>query len=335
METLQIDDEAKCYSELGPDQILDAVESVGYQCDGRLLALNSYENRVYQVGLEDAQPVIAKFYRPHRWSDAAIGEEHDFARELEDEEIPVVAPLVDDSNTTLHHHGLFRFALFPRAGGRAPDPGDLDQLEIMGRFLGRFHAVGATRPFKHRPTLDVTTFGEDSYRFILQCGMLPVDLEIPYRSLAEDLLERVGYCFERAGEISLLRVHGDCHIGNILWTDDGPHIVDLDDARMAPATQDIWMFLSGDRPDRTAALDALLTGYSDFRDYPTRELHLVEALRTLRLLYYYAWLARRWSDPAFPRAFPWFNTQRAWQQHILDLREQAALMDEEPLTFGM
>jgi Ser/Thr protein kinase RdoA (MazF antagonist) len=181
----------------------------------------------------------------------------------------------------------------------------------------------------------VAHFGEASYRFVLECGMLPPELEVPYRTLAEDLLERVRQCYARAGDVSLIRVHGDFHIGNILWTDAGPHIVDLDDARMAPATQDLWMFLAGERADQTAALDALLTGYTDFRDYPVRELHLVEALRTLRLLYYYAWLARRWSDPAFPRAFPWFNTQRAWQQHILDLREQAALMDEQPLTWAM
>jgi Ser/Thr protein kinase RdoA (MazF antagonist) len=297
--------------------------------------MNSYENRVYHVGLEDAEPIIAKFYRPHRWSDEAIGEEHDFARELVESEIPIVAPIADEQGHTLRRHGPFRFALFPRAGGRAPETGDLDQLEIMGRMLGRIHAVGSTRDFVHRPTLDVDTFGVDAYNFVLGCGMLPTDLETPYRSLAEDLLQRVRWCYERAGDVTLLRVHGDFHIGNILWTDAGAHIVDLDDARMAPATQDLWMLLSGDRLERNVALDALLTGYTDFHDYPSRELHLVEALRTLRLLYYYAWLARRWSDPAFPRAFPWFNTQRAWEQHILDLREQAALMEEEPLTFGM
>ncbi len=247
----------------------------------------------------------------------------------------MVPPIADARGETLRHYGGYRFALFPRAGGRAPEPGDLDQLEIMGRFLGRLHAVGAAQPFRHRPTLDAGTFGEDSYRFVLECGMLPGHLEAAYRSLAEELLQRVRWCYQRAGDPQLIRVHGDCHIGNILWTDDGPHIVDLDDARMAPATQDLWMFLSGERAERTVALDALLTGYSDFREYPLAELHLVEALRTLRLMYYYAWLARRWGDPAFPRAFPWFNTNKAWEQHILDLREQVALMDEEPLAWGM
>lgn len=334
METPRTDDESLRYSDLGPEQVLDAVESAGYRCDGRLLALNSYENRVYQVGMDDGPPVIAKFYRPARWSDAAIVEEHDFARELVEAEVPVVAPLADGDGVTLRRHGAFRFALFPRAGGRAPETDDLDQLEIIGRFVGRLHAVGATRPVAHRPVLDVKTFGEASYRYVLECGLLPAELATPYRGLAEDLLQRVRWCYERAGDVMLLRVHGDIHIGNILWTDAGPHIVDLDDARMAPAAQDLWMLLSGDRTDRTAALDALLTGYTDFREFPLRELHLIEALRTLRLLYYYAWLARRWDDPAFPRAFPWFNTQRAWQQHILDLREQAAAMDEAPLSYG-
>ncbi len=334
MRSTSPDDESSRYRDLGPEEILDAVESAGHHCDGRLLALNSYENRVYQVGVEGGSPIVVKFYRPGRWSDAAIEEEHRFARELAEAEIPVVAPVADIDGNTLRRRDAFRFALFPRAGGRAPEPDNLDQLEIIGRFVGRIHAVGATRPFAHRPTLDVTTFGEDAVRYVLECGLLPDELRSPYRSLAEDLLQRVRWCFERAGDVRLLRVHGDVHIGNILWTDDGPHIVDLDDARMAPATQDLWMLLSGERAERTAALDALLTGYTDFHEYPLRELHLVEALRTLRLLHYYAWLARRWDDPAFPRAFPWFNTQRAWQQHILDLREQAAAMEEPPLSFG-
>ncbi len=328
------DDESLRYRDLGPDQVLDAVESAGWRCDGRLLALNSYENRVYQVGLEEAPPIIAKFYRPHRWSDDAIVEEHAFSQELADAEVPVVAPLADGDGVTLRRHAAYRFALFPRAGGRAPEPDDLDQLEIIGRFIGRLHAVGAVRAFDHRPTLDAASFGDDACRFVLACPLLPPELETPYRTLAEDLLQRVRWCYERAGDVQLIRTHGDMHIGNILWTEAGPHLVDLDDARMAPAIQDLWMLLSGDRADRTAALDALLTGYTDFCEFPMRQLHLVEALRTLRLLHYNAWLARRWSDPAFPRAFPWFNTQRAWQQHILDLREQAAAMDEPPLEAG-
>ncbi len=328
------DEETLGYQGLDPMQILGAVESRGYLCDGRLLALNSYENRVYQVGLEEQQPLIAKFYRPHRWSDDTILEEHAFSWELAEAEIPVVAPIRDQNGDTLFRHGLFRFALFPRSGGRAPELDDLDQLAQLGRLLGRIHKVAETREFKHRPALTIESFGVESYQFVLECGLMPSDLETAYRSLAEDLIKRIRWCYERAGELHLIRLHGDCHPGNILITDQGPHIVDLDDIRTGPATQDLWMFLAGDRNERTIGLDALLEGYTQFCNYPARELHLIEALRTLRLLYYYAWLARRWHDPAFPRAFPWFNNQRSWEQHILDLREQAALMDEAPLSWG-
>lgn len=325
--------EARAYQDLRPEQILDAVESVGFLCDGRLLALNSYENRVYQVGLEDDPPLIAKFYRPHRWTDAAILEEHDFAWELADAEIPVVPPWRSQSGATLHAQGKFRFALFPRHGGRAPELDNPAHLEQLGRFLGRIHLVGAACEFAHRPTLTIESFGTDAYRYLLEKGFLPPELETPYRSIAEDVIQRVGYCFDRAGEVDSLRLHGDCHSGNILWGEKGPHIVDLDDARTGPAIQDLWMFLSGDRRYQTARLHELLDGYTDFNDFDARELNLVEALRTLRLLHYHAWLAQRWNDPAFPRAFPWFNTQRCWEEHILALREQAALMDEPALEW--
>lgn len=330
-----IDDssEALAYRDLQPDQILDAVESVGLHCDGRLLALNSYENRVYQVGLEDAPPIIAKFYRPHRWSEAAILEEHEFAWELAAAEIPVVPPWRSDLGATLHFQGLFRFALFPRHGGHAPELDNPAHLKQLGRFLGRIHRVGAAREFVHRPALTIDSFGTQSYRYLLDKGFLPPELETPYRSIAEDVLQRVGYCFDRAGNVGSLRLHGDCHSGNILWGRVGPHIVDLDDARTGPAIQDLWMFLSGDRGYQTARLHDVLEGYIQFNHFDARELHLVEALRTLRLLHYHAWLARRWHDPAFPRAFPWFNTQRCWEDHILSLREQAAAMDEAPLEW--
>ncbi len=325
--------EARAYQALQPEQILNAVESVGFHCDGRLLALNSYENRVYQVGLEDAAPMIAKFYRPHRWSDDAIHEEHSFAGELAAAEIPVVPPWRSTSGETLHLQGPFRFTLFPRHGGRAPELDNPAHLKQLGRFLGRIHVVGAVCEFAHRPALTIESFGHDAYRYLLENGFLPPELETPYRSIAEDVLQRVGYCFDRAGEVGRLRLHGDCHSGNILWAETGPHIVDLDDARTGPAIQDLWMFLSGDRAYRTARLHELLDGYTQFNDFDARELHLVEALRTLRLLHYHAWLAKRWNDPAFPRAFPWFNTQRCWEDHILSLREQAALMDEPALEW--
>jgi Ser/Thr protein kinase RdoA (MazF antagonist) len=322
------------YQQLQPEQILAAVESVGFRCDGRLLALNSYENRVYQVGLEDAEPVVAKFYRPHRWADAAIQEEHDFAHELAAAEVPVVAPCRDPRDgATLHFHHQFRFAVFPRCGGRAPELDNLDHLLQLGRFAGRLHAVGAGSRFRERPEISIEVFGEESVRFLLDSGFIPADLAIAYRTLTEDLLRRVRACFERAGDYRRIRLHGDCHAGNVLWTDDGPHIVDLDDARSGPAVQDLWMFLSGPAHEQTAQLERLLEGYTQFAHFDARELHLVEALRTLRLMHYYAWLARRWEDPAFPRAFPWFNTQRCWEDHVLSLREQAALMDEPPLAW--
>jgi Ser/Thr protein kinase RdoA (MazF antagonist) len=308
--------------------------------DGRLLALNSYENRVYQVYVEDGPPaagdgappsiVIAKFYRPARWTDAAILEEHAFALELAEREIPVVAPLVIEGKT-LHESGGFRFAVYPRRGGRMPELDDPETLEWLGRFIGRIHAVGAVKPFAERPTLDRASFGVEPRNWLLEHGFIPPDLLPAWRSVVDLALDGVRRCYDRAGDVRAIRLHGDCHSGNILWTADGPHFVDLDDARMGPAMQDLWMLLSGDRAAMTRSLSDVLAGYEDFHELDRRELALVEALRTLRLIHYSAWLARRWNDPAFPAAFPWFNTQRYWQDRILELREQVALMDEPAL----
>lgn len=320
------------YANLSPSDVLNSVEEFGFQCDGRLLALNSYENRVYRVGLDDGSSVIAKFYRPHRWSDAAIIEEHKFTQELAELEIPVVAPMSIDGETLLHTE-LFRIALFANRGGRAPDLEDFEQLEQMGRFMGRIHRVGAAQAFTERPTLNIDTFGYAARQLVLDSNFVPQDLIAAYESLTEQLLLEAAQCYQRAGDVELIRCHGDCHPSNILWTDDGPHIVDFDDARMAPAVQDIWMFLAGDRPDQTAALDAVLTGYTEFCDFDARQLHIIEALRTLRLIHYYGWLAKRWEDPAFKLAFPWFNTQRCWEDHIQALREQASLLHESPLVW--
>lgn len=326
-------DASQAYQQLQPDQVLDAVESQGFLCDGRLLALNSFENRVYQVGRDGGDPVIAKFYRPARWSDAAIQEEHDFSLELVEAEVSVVPPIRNDAGQTLWRHGPFRFALFPRVGGRAPMLDDAGNLEQLGRFLGRLHAVGAAARFAHRPALTIDAYGRRSHRFLLEEGFIPTELREAYDSLAKDVLQRIEWCFERAGDVRAIRCHSDFHIGNILWSDTGPCVVDLDDARTAPAVQDIWMLISGDRADRTRSLHTILDGYTQFRDFDPRELHLVEALRTLRLMHYYAWIARRWTDPAFPGFFSWFNTQRCWEDHILTLREQVANMDEEPLRW--
>ena len=315
------------YYNLDPTLILDAVESAGFRCTGGLSALNSYENRVYQIGIEDNPPLIAKFYRPNRWSDAAILEEHQFAAELSSHEIPVIAPLAAASGDTLHHYRDFRFALFPRKGGRALELDNLDHLEWMGRFLGRLHAVSACRPFTHRLHLNVETYGRVPYQFLQEHDFLPPDVRHNYCHLLDELLPRIEDCFQRAGTLDVIRLHGDCHAGNVLWSDAGPHIVDLDDCLMGPAIQDIWMLLSGSKEQVKIQLDRILDGYCEFYDYNPRELHLVEALRTLRMIHYTGWLAKRWEDPAFPLNFPWFNTPRYWQDQLQHLHEQLVLLE--------
>ncbi len=323
--------QAPSYAGLTPDTVLDALDSVGLRGDGRLLALNSYENRVYQIWMEDGPPLVAKFYRPARWSDAAILEEHAFTRELFERELPVVTATAVGGRV-LHEFRGFRFAVFPKRGGRAPELEDPKTLEWMGRFLGRIHAVGALAPFCDRPTIGIPSFGEEPRDYLLAHGFLPPDLADTWARVVELALDGIRRCYDRAGAVRTLRLHGDCHAGNVLWTDDGPHFVDFDDSRMGPAVQDLWMLLSGDRAAMTGQLTDLLAGYEDFFEFDARELNLVEALRTLRMIHYSAWLARRWDDPAFPAAFPWFNTPRYWQNQILELREQVGLLDEPPLS---
>lgn len=317
------------FATLTPDLVLDAVESLGYLSDARVLALNSYENRVYQIGIEAAEPIIAKFYRPERWSDAAIREEHTFTRELAEHEVPVVAALELQGETLFEHAG-FRFSVFPRRGGRAPEPGNLEQLYRLGQLLGRMHSVGATRPFIERETLSVGSFGHASVEALLQGGFVPPSLLPAYQSVARDLLAKLDELFGRV-RYSAIRLHGDCHPGNLLHRDDAFHVVDLDDCRMGPAVQDLWMMLAGDRHERLSQLAELIDGYQEFGDFDSRELPLIEGLRALRLLHHSAWIARRWDDPAFPLAFPWFANERYWGDQILALREQIAALDEEPL----
>jgi Ser/Thr protein kinase RdoA (MazF antagonist) len=328
METAASD--ATPYYRLGPDAVLQAVESTGLVTDGRLLALNSYENRVYQIGLEEADPVVAKFYRPARWSDEQIVEEHDFALELAAAEIPMVAPKVI-AGRTLFHHGGFRFALFPRQGGHAPELDDRETLQWLGRFIGRIHAVGRSRPFKARPALTPERFGDESIATLRAGRWLPPHLEIAFDSLAADLMTHIREAWARAGAFRRIRLHGDCHPGNLLWR-DGPFFVDLDDCQTGPAVQDLWMLLSGDSHEMSRQLADIIEGYRQFCDFEHRELLLVEALRTLRMLHHAAWLARRWEDPAFPLAFPWFDSPRYWEDLILSLREQLAAMQEPPLA---
>lgn len=317
------------FQSLTPNFIMDAVESRGFRCDCRTLTLNSYENRVYQIGIEESEPLIAKFYRPGRWSDAQIIEEHEFCLELCDHELPVVAPLVDSGGATLFHYGGFRFALYPRRGGHAPEFDHGDNLLIMGRLLGRLHRIGATRPFVHRPRLDLDTFGRASVEVISE-NFIPPDYRDNYLALTTDLLQSLDEILDAAAP-RYIRVHGDCHAGNILWRDAAPHLVDLDDARMAPAVQDIWMMLSGERSRQNAQLAEIIEGYNEFFDFSPGELRLIEVLRSLRMLHFSAWLARRWDDPTFPHHFSWFNTPRYWGEHILELREQIAALREPPL----
>lgn len=321
------------YDGLIPDVIAAAVESRGFVTDGRMLPLNSYENRVYQVGIEASDPLIAKFYRPGRWQPAAIQEEHDFAAELSEADIPVVAPLRQNGRSLFSYEG-FQFALFRRQGGRWPELSTADERRWMGRFLGRIHQVGRRTRFRHRPRLTLQHFATDPRRFLLEADWIPDHLLDAYRSITEELLVRLRQQFDAVTELRLIRLHGDCHPGNVLWTEQGPHFVDLDDCLTGPAIQDLWMLISGRRGEMTEQLAQLLEGYTQFADFDYRELSLIEALRTLRLMNYAAWLARRWNDPAFPRAFPWFAEPKFWEQHVLDLREQRAALDEEPLMLG-
>lgn len=318
------------YSELSPETVLDAIEALGYRSDGRVLALNSYENRVYQIGLDDAAPLVAKFYRPGRWSDAAIGEEHSFAAELAGQEIPVVAPLLN-SGESLHVHRGFRYAVFPRRGGRWPELGTHEEREWVGRFLGRIHAVGRVARFRERRALDLDELGRKARDFVLDGDWMPDYLAAKYEEVTDALLEAVEARAFHWGGAALGRILGDCHRGNILWTDMGPHFVDLDDCVTGPAVQDLWMLLSGGVQEMRTELHDVLKGYEQFLPFDRREIALIEPLRALRMIHYSAWLARRWHDPAFPQAFPWFAEPRYWEQHHRSLQEQLAAVEEPPL----
>ncbi len=319
------------FESLTPDCVLDAAEAAGRVTDGRLLALNSYENRVWQIGIEDGTPVVGKFYRPGRWSDEAILEEHAFSAELAGAGLSVVAPAAFDGRTLLEHAG-FRYALFPRQGGHAPEPEHEDTLKAIGRAMGRMHTVGRARAFDHRETLSPDALGREPRDWLLENRWIPMHLESAFKSLTDDALAHVEAAWARIGEIRSIRLHGDCHPGNILWRDQ-PHFVDLDDCRMGPAVQDLWMLISGDRESRERQWGWLLDEYSVYCDFDARELALVEPLRVLRMIHYQAWLARRWDDPAFPMAFPWFEDERHWETVITQLREQLSELQEPAVTW--
>jgi Ser/Thr protein kinase RdoA (MazF antagonist) len=304
------------YSHLTPDLVIASIEAVGFQCDGRVLALNSYENRVYQVGIEADAPRVAKFYRPDRWSTQALLEEHAFALELAAAEVPIVAPLEFDGRT-LHERDGFRYALYERRGGRWPELATRDDRIIMGRFIGRLHGVGASRRFAHRLSLDWRRLGRDSVKYLLEHGWLPDHLTEAYDTLAQDLLEEIEQAFEDLARVNVLRLHGDLHPGNILWTDRGPHIVDLDDALSGPAIQDLWMLLAGSNQEMSVRSSATCSTDTASSPISTRARAAADrAARTLRMIHYAAWLARRWDDPAFPLAFPWFSEPRYWERHV-------------------
>lgn len=322
------------FETLTPSFVLNAVDAQGYVSDGRILALNSYENRVYQVGIEDGEPIIAKFYRPNRWSDAQILEEHQFCFDLVEQDLPVVPPLKLNGKTLLYYDN-FRITLYPRKGGHAPELDNLDNLLIMGRFLGRIHNVGAVHSFKHRPAITCKHYGYDSAALI-QEKFIPKHIRASYVAVVDEILKIINEIYVDGEETEYIRVHGDCHVGNILWRDDAPHFIDFDDSRMAPAIQDIWMLLSGDRARQTAQLNEIVEGYNEFSEFPLQQIKYIESLRTLRIMYFSSWLAKRWGDPAFPRAFPWFNTTQYWEQHILDLREQLGELNEPAIQiFGL
>ncbi len=325
------------YTRLTPDRVIDAVESTGRLCDARILALNSYENRVYQVGVEDDDPVIAKFYRPDRWSVPQIDEEHRFTQFLFDHEIPVVPPLMIDAGgecATLGSHDGFLFALYPRQGGRAPELDNLEHLHQLGRFIGRIHSVGRGFRFELRARLEAS-HARQNVDYLLEAGFVPPDLEAAYHAITAEVLDEIEMSRPDSDDYEHISLHGDCHGGNMLWRDDRPHFVDFDDCLTGPAIQDLWMMLSGATESRQLQLLEIIEGYEMFSDFDVRQLRLIEPLRAMRILRFNAWLARRWDDPAFPQAFPWFNSPRYWSDYILELKELLSGMRQPALEMPL
>ena len=317
------------FADLSPDVVLDAAASVGFESDGRLLALNSYENRVYQLGTDEGL-LILKFYRPGRWSDEQIGEEHAFTAEMADAELPVAAPFQVDGKS-LFRFAAYRFAVFPWMRGRPPELDQPQARAMLGRALARMHRIGALARFRVRPALTPARLGHEARASVLASGLVPEGLESRYASAAAALLERIDALFREVGDVQRIRIHGDCHLGNLLWNEQGPVFVDLDDCMMGPRIQDLWMLLSGAPHEQQRQWGELLEGYQQFGDFDFRELRLIEPLRGLRMLHHAAWVAQRWQDPAFPRAFPWFGETRNWESYVTDLIEQSITIDSQPL----
>lgn len=321
------------YDHLTPDLVIQAIESLGYLSDARILALNSYENRVYQVGIDEQKPVIAKFYRPNRWSDEQILEEHQFSQALQQLDLPVIPPIQSPHDqTTLHQYEGYRFAIYQRMGGQAPEPGDFDQLYRLGQLIGRIHAAGKQSDFQYRPTLSIDTYCRKPSAFLLKNDFIPHHLQERFQTIIETLVAKLEELFASTHQLTTLRTHGDCHVGNILWNrDTGPWFVDFDDCLTAPAIQDLWMLLAGDRMSQTAQLSEVLEGYEAFCSFNLAEIALIEGLRSLRMIHYAGWLAKRWQDPAFPKSFPWFNTPNYWENFLMEMEEQLLILDEPPI----
>jgi Ser/Thr protein kinase RdoA (MazF antagonist) len=321
------------YQHLSPDMILNAIESQGFVVSARMLSLNSYENRVLQIGLEEndegiEETIIAKFYRPQRWSNEQILEEHEFSEQLQAQEIPVVAPIKNNKGETLFEYNGFRFALFPRKGGYAPEPGNIEQLERLGVLLGRIHQYGQEQTFKARDSISLEKNLIEPTKFLLNHDFIPEDLKPNYQNICEALQEKITHRTQNFSNTHFIKCHGDWHLGNILWRDErGGHIVDLDDCVNGPAMQDIWMMLSGEPQDQALQLRSVLKGYEQFCFFDRSQLNLLESLRTMRIIFYSAWLAKRWEDPAFPKNFPWFDSRAYWQQHMRELQDQIPLID--------
>ncbi|MDP7592786.1 MAG: serine/threonine protein kinase [Litorilituus sp.] len=318
------------FKSLSPDTIIDGLESAGFIVDSGLLPLNSYENRVYQFHDQHLTKYVTKFYRPQRWTLAQIHEEHDFSFELDEQELPIVAPIKKNEHSLFEHQG-YHFAVFPCRGGRIFEVDNLDQLEWMGRFIGRIHAISAQHPFKHRPAFTLDEMLYQAQETIADSNFVPHVLQKPFFTILTQVIDVAAQQYKPKQQI---RLHGDCHAGNILWRDEGPHFVDLDDCRTGPAIQDLWMMLSGDRQQQLLQIDTLLMGYEEFFSFEPSQLDLIESLRTMRVVNYMAWLCKRWQDPAFPQSFPWFNTEKYWEQQILMLKEQMSALQQPPLNLS-
>ncbi|SFD29207.1 serine/threonine protein kinase [Pseudoalteromonas denitrificans] len=316
------------FTDLTPDFILDAIESIGIYPESGLLPLNSYENRVYQFKAEDGLRYVVKFYRPQRWDRYEIEEEHEFTFELANAEVPAVAPIIKDGKSLFEYKG-YLFTLFPSVGGRIFEVDNLEQLEVLGRFIGRLHQTAKAKPFQHRREINIQEYLIDAKQHLIQSGLISRSLETAFMTILDQVIERVKNSYNT---INTIRLHGDCHAGNILWTQQGLMFVDLDDSRMGPAIQDLWMMLSGDRQEQILQLDTMVGAYEEFCDFDHNELILIEPLRAMRMIHYMGWLAKRWQDPAFPRNFSWFAEDKYWEQQILALKEQLSALDEPPLS---